>query len=226
MIGIEEQIELFKLIGGELKSKVECVIIGGSAMLFYGAKSVTKDADIVFLSEDDKKEFIKAAEKIGFGKRKDRQVLERQPAHYKVKTKGPLVMERNEARLDLFVNEIICFNISPGILSRIKEKHEFGNLLVDIVSPEDIILLKCATDRAGDRKDAFELIKKYQINWDVVISESVWQTNNGKKVFPVYLYDFLEELKDDYKAEIPSKIMKTLMKLAENEMLKALEKKS
>ncbi len=225
MIGIDEQIELFKLIGGELKSKVECVVIGGSAMLFYGAKSATKDSDIVFLSENDRKEFVNAAEKIGFGKTTVIQPIGIKAANYKLKTKAPVVMERKEARLDLFLNEIICFKLSPGILERIKEKHEFEKLIAGIVSPEDIILLKCATDRAGDRKDAFELISKYQINWDVIISESVWQMKNGKKIFPVFLYDFIEELKEDYKAEIPSEVLKKLRKLAEEEMLKALGKK-
>ena len=36
-------------------------------------------------------------------------------------------------------------------LERIKEVHEFGNLIVKIILPEDIILLKCATEREKDR---------------------------------------------------------------------------
>jgi hypothetical protein len=215
MIGAEEQIELFKLIGNELKKKIECVIIGGSAMLFYGLKSATKDVDIVFFSENSRKDFIKAAEKIGFGKIGTR---------YKAKT--PVIMERKNARMDLFVDEVVSFKLSTGMLSRIKEKHEFENLIADIISPEDIILLKCATDRAGDRKDALDLITKLPIKWDVVIEESVWQMQNGKKVFPVFLFDFLEELKEDYRAEIPNEVIRKVRKLAEAEMMKALKDKS
>ncbi len=218
MIDIDEQIELFKLIGNELKKQTECVIIGGSAMLFYGLKSATKDVDIVFLSENSRKDFITAAEKIGFGKVKG-------STNYK-DIKTPIIIERKNARMDLFVNEIISFKLSPGILSRAKEKHEFEKLVADIVSPEDIILLKCATDRAGDRKDAFDLISKLSINWDVIISESVWQMQNSKKVFPVFLFDFLEELREDYKAEIPNEIIRKIRKLAEAEMMKALGKGS
>ena len=214
MIGAEEQIELFKLIGNELKKKIECVIIGGSAMLFYGLKSATKDVDIVFLSENDRKDFIAAAEKIGFGKIGTR---------YKA-DKTPVIVERKNARMDLFVNEVVSFKLSTGILSRIKEKHEFENLIADMISPEDIILLKCATDRAGDRKDALDLIAKLPIKWDIVIEESVWQMQNGKKVFPVFLFDFLEELKGDYNAEIPNEVIRKVRKLAEAEMMKVLKK--
>ncbi|MBI4170178.1 MAG: nucleotidyltransferase [Candidatus Aenigmarchaeota archaeon] len=215
MIGIEEQIDLLKLIGTEMKKQTECVIIGGSAMLFYGLKSATKDVDIVFFSESDRKAFIRTAEDIGFG-----QI--NRIGDYKAGT--PVIMERKNARMDLFINEIVSFRLSPGIMSRIKEKHEFGKLTADIISPEDIILLKCATDRAGDRKDASDLIAKFPINWDSIINESAWQTQNGKKVFSVFLFDFLEELKETYKAEIPNGIIRKTRKLAETEMMKALGK--
>ncbi len=216
MIGIEEQLELLKLIGNELKKQAECVIIGGSAMLFYGFKSATKDIDIVFFSENDRKNFMEASESIGFEK------INR--ISQEVKT--PVIMERKNARMDLFVNEIVSFKMSPGIMSRIKEKHEFGKLTADIVSAEDIILLKCATDRAGDRKDAAEMIAKLQINWETIINEAVWQTENGKKAFSVYLFDFFEELLEDYKAEIPREVIRKTLKIAENDMRKFSERAS
>ena len=53
MIKLEEQISLFKLMGTQLKKKVECIAIGGSAMLFYQVKNSTKDVDLVFLKKED-----------------------------------------------------------------------------------------------------------------------------------------------------------------------------
>ena len=35
MISITEQNELFNLVGAKLDEKVECLAIGGSAMMFY-----------------------------------------------------------------------------------------------------------------------------------------------------------------------------------------------
>ena len=51
MINITEQNELFNLIGTKLDEKVECLAIGGSAMMFYGAKTETKD--VVEVDKDD-----------------------------------------------------------------------------------------------------------------------------------------------------------------------------
>ena len=51
MINITDQNELFNLIGAKLDEKVECLAIGGSAMMFYGAKTETKDVDLVFLDK-------------------------------------------------------------------------------------------------------------------------------------------------------------------------------
>jgi len=53
MINFDEQSDLFKLIGSSLGKKVECFVIGGSAMMFYGAKAETKDVDLVFMNKDD-----------------------------------------------------------------------------------------------------------------------------------------------------------------------------
>ena len=51
MVKVNEQLQLFELIGNELKEKINCYVIGGSAMLFYGANVDTKDVDLVFLKK-------------------------------------------------------------------------------------------------------------------------------------------------------------------------------
>ena len=49
MINFEQQLELFKFIGENIEDKVECLVIGGSAMMFYGSKTETKDVDLIFM---------------------------------------------------------------------------------------------------------------------------------------------------------------------------------
>ncbi|HLD42051.1 MAG TPA: DUF6036 family nucleotidyltransferase, partial [archaeon] len=215
MIGLEEQIELFKLIGRELEEKVECFVIGGSAMLFYGLKSATKDVDLVFIADADRKQLVKTLENIGF-EPKSYSIFK----YEKAAENKPLLMERKDTRFDLFLNEIISTKLSAGIKGRITQKHEFSNFIVNTVSPEDIILLKCATERAGDRKDAADIIKSRKIDWDTIINEALWQTEHGKRVFTVYLFDFMMELKEDYKLDIPTEHIKKITKLYENEMMK------
>ena len=73
--------------------------------------------------------------------------------------------------------------------------------------------------------DAAELIAKFNINWETIMSESIAQTKEGREIFPVFLYDFLCELKEDLKADIPNDVIKRVMKIGEKAMLQALKKK-
>jgi hypothetical protein len=220
MITLREQLDLFKLIGQELKRQVECLAIGGSAMMFYGAKETTKDVDLVFMKEEDFNLFKKTLYSIGFDEKKN---IVNIFGHYESAKKKPILMEGRNTRFDLFLKEVLCFKISDFIWERAREIHEFGNFIVKTASPEDIILLKCATEREKDRQDAFELIKRFSIDWDVIINESVRQTKLGKIIFPVYLFDFLLELRQNLHADIPEKVIKKIRSIGEQEMIKALK---
>lgn len=211
MTGLDGQLDLFGLIGRQLKNKVECYVIGGSAMLFYGFKSVTKDIDLVFTDEEERETLAAALKEMGFAQR-------RVPRN----DKSPMMLEQKETRFDLFLSEIITTVLSPGMMGRIKEKHEFSNLVVNTVSPEDIIVLKCATDREGDRKDAADMIRSVRINWDIILEEARWQAANGKKAFMIFLFDFVEDLKRDYKADVPQNFAKTLIKEYKEHLIKLL----
>lgn len=204
MSGLEEQIELLKLIGNQLKSKTECFIIGGSAMMFFGLKNSTKDIDMVFFNETERKKVIAVLEKSGFYKKyfKDKDIF---------------LLERKDMRLDMFLKTVIKFKISPSMMERKKEVHEFGNLIAMIASPEDIILLKCATDREGDRLDAKDIIDKFDIDWKIILEEAKRQNENTKRVISLFLYDFLLEVKE-LKADIPKGTIQELKSISEKEV--------
>jgi predicted nucleotidyltransferase len=219
MITFKEQIELFKLIGRELKKKIECLAIGSSAMMFYGAKETTKDVDLVFMEKEDFNLIKKTLYKIGFNEKEN---IARIFEHYETAEKKPVMMEGRDTRFDLFLEEVISFKISDSISERAREVHEFGNLIIKTISPEDIILLKCATEREKDREDAAELIKRFNIDWSTIIKESLRQTEIGGDIFPVFLFDFLLELKQKFKADIPEKILEEIREIGEKEMIKAI----
>ena len=221
MVKINEQTQLFEIIGAELEEKIECYVIGGSAMMFYGAKEDTKDVDLVFLKNKDLEKVKEILKKISF---KDKKELVKIFRRYEDKKNRPIMMVGKEGeRIELFFKEIITFEMSNSIVKRVTETHEFNNLLVKVVSPEDIILLKCATEREKDRFDALSLIEKFNINWNVIIEEAVNQTRLESYLFPVYLYDFLEELKEDFKAEIPKEVLKEIRKISEDLLVKKLK---
>ena len=51
MINTKDQEHLFKLIADYLDKDITCIAIGGTAMMFAGYKTATKDIDLVFASE-------------------------------------------------------------------------------------------------------------------------------------------------------------------------------
>ena len=218
MMSMDDQLRLFKLIGETLKERVECVVIGGSAMMFHNSKASTKDVDLVSLNNKNFRLLKDALLKIGFKQRSFRF------KYQDLSEENPIFLENKEKeRIDLFIKEVVCFEISNSILSRIKEMHEFSNLIVKVISPEDIILLKCATERPGDRLDAAELIKNFNIKWNIIIEEAVSQSKIGKGIFSIFLYDFLIDLKEDFKVEIPKDVLKKLMDIGEDSIINAMK---
>jgi len=211
MINLKEQEDLFKAIGDQLNERTECLLIGGSAMMYYGVKETTKDIDLVFLEEEQRKSVINILLNLGYKTREIKTL-------YKRKENIPILMEFKDSRLDIFLKKVISFNITSQVIERIKKVYEYNKFIIKIVSQEDIILMKCATERAGDRIDAKELINNYNIDWNVIINESLNQTKFKELLYPLSLYDFLKELKEDLKADIPNEILNKIEKIAENKL--------
>src|SRR3989338_9067268 len=161
MINLEEQISLFKnVIGTQLKKRVECIAIGGSAMMFYQAKNSTKVVDLVFIKKEDLEAVKDILFNSGFDERKNIKGIFREDED----SSKPVMMESPETRFDLFLNEVIGFKIHQSTIERLREVHEFGNFIVQTASPEDILMMKGCTDRERDRDDAAELIKRVNID--------------------------------------------------------------
>ncbi len=220
MINLQEQIGLFKIIGSQLKNNIECIAIGGSAMMFYRAKNATKDVDLVFSKKEDLDAVKNILYNSGFDERKNIKGIFRED-----ETAGkPTMMNGKDTRFDLFLNEVIGFKIHKDTIERIKEIHEFGNFIVKTASPEDILMMKGCTERERDRDDAAELVRRFNIDWSIIIDESSKQTKIGIAAFPILLYDFLTDLKEYYKVEIPKNITKELLIIAEKR-IEELKKK-
>src|SRR3989338_2329277 len=103
MVTYEDQMELFKIISQNINKDVECWAFGGNAMMFYGYKDETKDIDLMFEKEEDRSEFIKAIEKLGFSETSPRNIYVPEKLRDKYK---PLMYSRFLSRFDLFVKKI------------------------------------------------------------------------------------------------------------------------
>ncbi|MGV8171759.1 MAG: DUF6036 family nucleotidyltransferase [Candidatus Woesearchaeota archaeon] len=171
MINTQDQEELFKLIADYLEEDSECVAIGGTAMMFQGYKTTTKDIDLVFKSELDRNIFIKAIEKLGYAQKSLKLIYDEKRLNNKNK---PVMYSRGEERFDLFVKNVFGFDID---LEKFVQRHDFigkKELIIFTLSKEYLILLKSITGREKDYEDIETIVKiEKNIDWNSIIDAAI-----------------------------------------------------
>lgn len=130
------------------RHQVEYVLVGGFAVNFYGYIRTTQDIDIlVNPSSINAKKMVNALEEFGFGS-------DGVPTEY-FETEGAAIhlgVEPN--RIDLLTN---LRGISNKEIFQRKERVKFENILLNIISLEDLLACKKNSDRIKDLSDADEL---------------------------------------------------------------------
>ena len=175
MIGTKDQEELFRLIADYLDRDLVCVAIGGTAMMFSGYKNATKDIDLVFASEGERKAFVRAIEQLGY---RQRGLMDVYTQERRKKEGKPQLYARGEERFDLFVRSVFGFPIAT---KEIVERRDFlgkKELLIRILPKEDLILLKAVTGREKDFEDIEALTGSGKdVDWERVVEQAI----RGKK---------------------------------------------
>ena len=211
MISIERQSGLFIAIGKRLVRKINVYAVGGTAMMFHGLKEATKDIDLVFENEKDRKDFKETLKSLGY-ENMDAVIV------YGKKENKPDMLTLGDERFDLFVRDVVDFIFSENMQERAKQLHQFGdNFMLRVADPHDILLMKCATDRLKDLDDARSIVHNVQLDWDLIIKEAENQKDLGKKRAIFELGYFLEKLENKLKIPIPKKIKDKLWDLLEFE---------
>lgn len=179
MINTKDQQELLELIAQYLKEDIECIAIGGTAMMFLGYKNATKDIDLVFSNNKDRQVFIDAIQEIGYSKKSLNFIYDKKRVQDKNK---PVVYSRGDERFDLFVGSVFGSNVDFNSKD-ITQRHDFiakKELIIHTLSKEDIILLKSVTNREKDIEDIEAIIKiEKSINWDYIIDKAIHQRKNN-----------------------------------------------
>lgn len=196
MITANDQLDLFRLISNQISKDIICYAFGGTAMMFYGYKDETKDVDLLFEEEEDRKEFVKAIEKLGFERSDPIRVYI--PEKLRDKNR-PLMFKRDEIRFDLFVNKIFKTQISPTMHEDLYAVHEFKgnkNLTIKVLRKEHIVFLKTITERDKDLEDILTILKKEKnFDWQYMINEAIWQHEHGDSWALLDTEKTLKELK-------------------------------
>ncbi|RMF54571.1 hypothetical protein D6745_04855 [Candidatus Woesearchaeota archaeon] len=180
MINTQDQEELFKLIAEYLEKDLECVAVGGTALMFSGYKTATKDIDLVFKNRSDMEAFIRAIEKLGYKEKALAGVYDDKRKACKGK---PRMYTRGEERFDLFAGNIFGFKVSfeqEDAAERIDFKGK-KELTLLIPPKETLLLLKAITGRERDYEDIETILEiENNINWEGLISKAVEQKKNNE----------------------------------------------
>jgi len=202
MITENKQInELCNLINDELKvegRKITFYLIGGGALIFYGAKSSTKDLDIILKNESDYNLTKQILEKTGFIPTQ----IEPEYENFELE----FIYIKNKYRLDIF-KKLVCgkLQLSKDMIERSKIQLELSNLTLKTLSLEDIFVFKSITEREGDIEDSAEIVKK-GINWNKILDEINNQIKESKvEVWITFLNERLDILDERYNIKSPLK---------------------
>lgn len=210
MIDILRQAQLLGEIGKVLKRKIKVYAIGGNAMVFFGLKAATLDVDFVFENESDKEEFVNALREL---KAKEYNSI----LVYGAKKNTPSMMELQDCRFDLFTDQVVISKFSATMKERAVESHEFGNLIVKVADPHDVIIMKSSTSREKDTEDIISIINKSRIRWETLASEAEEQIKLGNELAIAALGEKLEKINNQKQAKIPKEVLDKLWKLFEKQ---------
>jgi len=212
MIAIQDQQNLLIKIARKISRPVTTYAIGGTAMMFWGLKDSTVDIDLVFTQESERKEFKRAAKSLGHPDM-DSTIV------YGKRENIPEMIQLPEARIDLFLNDVINFRFSENMQARAKEIHQFDiNLFIKPADIHDIMLMKCATNRLKDELDILAIIKNSKIDWKILVQEAQHQLSLGKEQAILSLGTLLESLKDKNKAEVPQSVLDELWNILKKQV--------
>jgi hypothetical protein len=224
MITQEDQLNLFKIIAQNLKRDITCYAFGGTAMMFYGYKDETKDIDFLFEHEEDRKEFIRSIEELGFEETSAMTIYIPEKLRDKHR---PLMFKNDTTRFDLFVNKIFRTIISPQMKEDLFAVHDFKDkhkLRINVLRKEHIVMLKGVTERDKDFEDILTIVNKDKnFNWQYLIDEVIWQHDNGDTWVLYDVEEVLKELKEYIYLE--SKYLKQLYKVKPREKKNTNKKK-
>lgn len=186
-----------KRIGQQLHEPLTVFLIGG-AMAFRGLKDTTKDIDLVVVSGDDLNQLQAVLLELGY-------TTVREPDREYEELGAQRILENDDGcRIDIFNQQVINkLVLSQGMRSRSERELNSGNLVVALVSPEDIFLFKAVAGRVDDIEDMFSLIQT-GLNFDIVEAELAAQIELlEQELFVTYINEALTALEEQYNVTTP-----------------------
>ena len=179
-------------LGDTLARPARLHVIGGAAMAFRGQKASTKDIDIVVDSETESDALVNGLLGIGYADPSDL------PEPYRRMGARRVLENADGFAWDVFVREVVGFEFSDRMRTRVEAWMASGQLTVFAAAPEDIFAFKALTDRERDRDDMNSLFTN-GLDQSIIREEVLVQAERrtGKR-FAAFFYRGLEEFVDKH----------------------------
>lgn len=188
MINVQDQEELFRLIADYLEEDIECVAIGGTAMMLHGYKAATKDIDLVFKNQGDRGIFIRAIKNLGYSQKSLLLVYDEKR---RASGNKPVIYSRGDERFDLFAKDVFGFEVE---FESFVQRHDYlgkRELIVLSAPKEYLIILKAVTNREKDYEDIETIVKaERDLDWKVIVDLAA----SKRKQVPWILVDLEEKM--------------------------------
>ncbi|WP_042664219.1 DUF6036 family nucleotidyltransferase [Haloferax sp. ATB1] len=185
-------------IGQQLDNPLTVFLIGGGSMAFRGLKETTKDIDLIVSSGDDLSQLQAVLLELGYD-------IVREPDEEYEELGAQRILENDDGcRIDVFNQQVIGkLILSSGIRERSERYLDPGNLVVELVSPEDIFLFKAVAGRVDDIEDMFSLMQT-GLEFDVVEAELETQVELlEQELFVTYVNEALTDLTEQHNVTTP-----------------------
>ncbi len=198
-----------RLVDSKLSEPIDVYLIGGCTMSYARLKASTKDIDLVLRDDATFAKLESALTRSDYlpitGLRREYEQLG--AARYFEKPTAP--------QWDVYVRTVCRrLQLSPGMISRAtREEPDLSKLRIQRLAPSDIFIFKSITERAAD-KDDMDVIFASGLEWDAVLDEMRWQSQNSDVAWAVAFFQSLEEFANQGSA-VP--ILRDLEKLADQE---------
>lgn len=180
-------------IGQQLDEPLTVFLIGGGSMAFRELKETTKDIDLIVASGEDLGQLQAVLLELGYD-------IVREPDEAYEALGAQRILENDDGcRIDVFNQQVIDkLILSPGIRERSERYLDPGNLVVELVSPEDIFLFKAVAGRVDDIEDMFSLLQT-GLDFDVVEAELETQVELlEQELFVTYVNEALTDLTEEH----------------------------
>ncbi|MFC7251846.1 DUF6036 family nucleotidyltransferase [Halomicroarcula sp. GCM10025324] len=185
-------------IGQQLDDPLIVFLIGGGSMAFRELKETTKDIDLIVSSGDDLSQLQAVLLEIGY------EIVQEPDEEYEELGAQRILENGDGCRIDIFNQQVIGkLILSPGIRERSERYLDPGNLVVELVSPEDIFLFKAVAGRVDDIEDMFSLIQT-GLDFDIVEAELETQVELlEQELFVTYVNEALADLTEEHNLTTP-----------------------